>query len=272
MRRKIIAALSCAVMAAGTAIVMCAQPAPPVNPGELANSDALPGFPQLADATRPRTRPGNIYFVSPTGNDADPGTEAKPWMTIQAVVSKLQPGDTLNVLPGTFSGFAIGWDNPTLGLIKYDQRQSRRPRSSPSEVARLASAGLTTISSRNHKTPDGIDIENSNYIIIQGFTITNAAGNIDRAGIRTVTNHNITLRNNVLDHNGTWGIFTAFSDNLLIEGNTAAHAPNRYGIWRSTTAAINQLSATTSPSETKGAASTSTATSRWAAMASSPTP
>ena len=42
------------------------------------------------------------YFVSPTGDNANPGTLAQPLRTIQAGIVKLQPGDVLHVLPGVY--------------------------------------------------------------------------------------------------------------------------------------------------------------------------
>lgn len=41
-------------------------------------------------------------YVATTGNDANPGTKAKPFATIQAAVNKLQPGDTCLVRGGTY--------------------------------------------------------------------------------------------------------------------------------------------------------------------------
>ena len=43
-----------------------------------------------------------------------------------------------------------------------------------------------------------------------------------RAGIRSVVNHDVVIRNNNADQNSTWGIFSGFSDDLLIEGNVAS--------------------------------------------------
>lgn len=41
-------------------------------------------------------------YVAMTGNDANPGTKARPLATIQAAVNKLQPGDTCLVRGGTY--------------------------------------------------------------------------------------------------------------------------------------------------------------------------
>jgi hypothetical protein len=42
------------------------------------------------------------FHIAPSGNDANPGTEAKPLATLQAGVNKLQPGDTLIVRGGVY--------------------------------------------------------------------------------------------------------------------------------------------------------------------------
>ncbi len=46
---------------------------------------------------------GHSYFVSPSGNDSNPGTAALPWKTIQSAANRMAPGDTVNVLAGNYS-------------------------------------------------------------------------------------------------------------------------------------------------------------------------
>ena len=52
-----------------------------------------------------------------------------------------------------------------------------------------------------------------------------------RAGIRAVTDNHVTIRGNVCDQNNTWGIFTGFSDDLLIQGNIASRSATQHGIY-----------------------------------------
>ena len=42
------------------------------------------------------------YYVSPTGNNANDGSVATPWLTVQYSVDQLQPGDFLFVQPGIY--------------------------------------------------------------------------------------------------------------------------------------------------------------------------
>jgi parallel beta-helix repeat protein len=43
------------------------------------------------------------YFVSPIGNDTNPGTEAKPWRTMNKAAKTLVAGDTVYVRAGTYT-------------------------------------------------------------------------------------------------------------------------------------------------------------------------
>lgn len=43
---------------------------------------------------------GAIYYVSPSGSDANPGTETQPWQTIQKATETLVAGDTFTLRRG----------------------------------------------------------------------------------------------------------------------------------------------------------------------------
>ncbi|HEV2664237.1 MAG TPA: hypothetical protein VG324_04965, partial [Blastocatellia bacterium] len=62
----------------------------------------------LPNGGRSRTQPayriatppqhgGRAYHVSPTGSDSDPGSEARPFRTIQRAADSIKPGDTVIV-------------------------------------------------------------------------------------------------------------------------------------------------------------------------------
>ncbi len=42
------------------------------------------------------------YYVSPSGNDSDPGTETRPFKTVQKGINTAQNGDTLYIRSGTY--------------------------------------------------------------------------------------------------------------------------------------------------------------------------
>ena len=88
--------------------------------------------------------------------------------------------------------------------------------------------------------------------MIEGFTVTG----MPRAGIRAVADDHVTIRDNNGDHNGRWGIFTGFSDDLLIENNTTSPLAGRARHLRLATAATGPSSAATSSGATTRTAST----------------
>lgn len=147
----------------------------------------------------------STYYVSPDGSDTAAGTEGAPFRTIQKAASLVGAGDTVVVRKGRYDGFQLGWDFPQSGT-------ATRP------ITFKADPGAV-IESRNDETADGINLEGSSYVVIDGFAVDNASGNIDRACIRTVSGRNVTVRNNDVSGCGTWGIFTSHSDYVRIEDN-----------------------------------------------------
>lgn len=167
-------------------------------------------FPGSNESARAQVPPaaGSTYYVSPDGSDTAAGTEGAPFRTIQRAASLVDAGDTVVVRAGTYAGFQLGWDFPQSGTAS----QPITFRADPGAV----------IQSRNGETSDGINLEGSSYVVIDGFTVDNASGNIDRACIRTVSGRNVTVRNNDVSNCGTWGVFTSHSDFVRIEGNTTS--------------------------------------------------
>lgn len=53
-----------------------------------------------------------IYYVSPSGNDSNPGTAEQPWQNLRAAESRIDEGDTVLLLPGTYVGQWLKIDTP----------------------------------------------------------------------------------------------------------------------------------------------------------------
>jgi hypothetical protein len=102
------------------------------------------------------------FYVSTAGDDANPGTQAKPWRTVQHAADTARAGSTVNVRGGIYeervSVNASG--NASDGFITF--------RSYPGETAVL-DAG--------HLVPEGrsgvLTIHNKSYVRIQGLEIRN---------------------------------------------------------------------------------------------------
>src|SRR5437868_5008316 len=103
----------------------------------------------------------STYFIATAGNDnLGDGSQANPFATIQRAADLIKPGDIVDVTPGNYAGFVMGWDSPQAGT-------------SDAPITFQAEPGAT-ITSRNNKTADGIDLEiGDHFINIYGFTITN---------------------------------------------------------------------------------------------------
>jgi hypothetical protein len=172
----------------------------------------------VVEPLEPRDVPATFY-VAPAGTDATPGgSSAAPWRTLQYAADRVQAGDTVVVRAGNYAGFDLRTDGTAAAPITFRAEPNAR------------------ITSRNPRTADGINLEGADYVVIDGFAVDNAGGSITRAGIRSVTNRNVTIRNNSADRCGTWGILTGFSEDVLIENNVMTRSAVEHGIYVSNSA------------------------------------
>jgi len=153
--------------------------------------------------------PLRTFYVATTGDDTANGSVATPWRTLQRAAQNVVPGDLIIVRPGRYAGFVLGWDSPQNGTAANPITFQGEPGA--------------VIEARNLRTADGINLEGASYIVIEGFAIANG-GTITRAGIRSVINQHVVIRNNQVDQAGRWGILTGFSDNVTIENNITSRS------------------------------------------------
>jgi uncharacterized protein YjdB len=156
-------------------------------------------------------------YVAVNGNDGNPGTSAAPWRTIQHAADVANPGDTVIVNDGVYTG---GSNVVTI---------SRSGTAAAWLVFRAAHRWAAVIDGQNYSSAMGFSI-NGNYIRVEGFEVRHTSrvgiepygGREDIAG-----NHDILVaQNHVHDighictgsSGGIVGI-AAYSDNLIIERN-----------------------------------------------------
>jgi hypothetical protein len=150
------------------------------------------------------------FYVSTTGSDTGSGSSSSPFLSLQHAADVVKAGDTVLVEKGSYAGFVMGWDTPTAGTASAPITFKADP---------AAPAGSVVITSRNNKTPIGIDIEpGCNYVTISGFTIT-SDGSMTKAGIKVTGANDSVLNNTVTKAAGIGGIFTNNANNVLIQGN-----------------------------------------------------
>ena len=100
------------------------------------------------------------YWVSPSGNDSNAGTQQAPWATPQHAANVVQAGDDVDILAGTYDGFNI----PTSGTQSAPITFHAEPGAIIDSVTTWGGANA------------GINASNQSYIVIDGFTFTPQAG------------------------------------------------------------------------------------------------
>jgi parallel beta-helix repeat protein len=151
------------------------------------------------------------YYVSETGNNNSNGLSPQTaFATLQYAADLVSAGDSVLVLAGNYVGFDI----------RTDGNQN-------SPIVFKAIEDDVVIDERNSTTPDGINIENTSWIIIDGFEVADQP----RAGIRAAVSDFITIKNNYCHNNQRWGIFTGFTDDLTVENNTCSYSADEHGIY-----------------------------------------
>ena len=143
---------------------------------------------------------GATYYVATNGSDADHGTEGQPFRTISHAVSVLNPGDTLYVKKGTYTGSSqllripsgSSWSAPvTIAAYAGDQ---------PIIIPEPGSSALTVVGNQ--------------YIVIDGFIIDGAGGS-DGVSI-TDHAHHIRIKNSEIKNARGSGVSTGGDDNEFI--------------------------------------------------------
>ncbi len=171
--------------------------------------------------------PSAFYYVSTSGSDTNPGTEASPWLTIQHAANTVPAGSTVYVMGGLYnevitinvSGSAAA------GFTTFENY--------PGEAVTIDGTGLSI--------PGGqyglITIQNQSFITIQGFQIQNYTSSNGDVPIGIyVTGYGSYIQildNHILDITTTdsnageanalglavYGSSTTAISNLLISGN-----------------------------------------------------
>ncbi|MDQ3017960.1 MAG: right-handed parallel beta-helix repeat-containing protein [Bacteroidota bacterium] len=149
-------------------------------------------------------------YVSNSGNNANSGNSfAQAWLTIQWAEDHITAGDSVWVQNGTYAGFDVRVSGNAANPIVF------------------IAAGNTVVINTPTGTTDLINVENVNYIEINGFRAINSPRN----GIRLVNADNCIVRNNYCESSFERGIFTGFTDDILIEFNECLTSDDEHGIY-----------------------------------------
>ncbi len=166
----------------------------------------------------------STYYVSTTGSDSNAGSSTSPFATMQHIVGSLQPGDVVNVEPGTYTGFILGWDTTgTYGTISGTAGHPITIQADP------AASGAVVINQRDNKTQAGIDLEpGDNYVNLIGLTVDGSSGGFAEypnygEGIKVTGNNDSVIDCTVTNVNYGFGIIADNANNVLLEGNNVSN-------------------------------------------------
>ncbi len=150
------------------------------------------------------------YYVSNSGDDSNDGlTLSSAFETLQHAADIVIAGDSVLVEDGTYTGFALWNGGAEAAPIVFK------------------ATGNNVLINQPCSTNDGINVENADYVIIDGFIVNDQPRN----GIRLALADNCIVRNNSCDNNYERGIFTAFTDDILIEHNICSNSIDEHGIY-----------------------------------------
>lgn len=153
---------------------------------------------------------GIAWYVAPTGSDGNSCTSASPCRQISKALALVHPGDTIFVADGNYNAFTVDSLNGTAANPITIHAQGQNANIQPQTGVR-----------------DTIFVTFSSYIVIDGLRSFSAT----RAAVRIDNSPNVTVRNGVFGNNATWGIFTDFSDHLLLENNECYGSGTQHGIY-----------------------------------------
>lgn len=151
------------------------------------------------------------FFVSTNGSDSNDGSQNTPWGTIQYALDQLEPGHTLMIMPGSY--------DETLVMSRSGTADNK--------IHIKGQAFDTTVLDGTNGDRDLFFVEGADYIEISDLTFTEAP----RAAVRLSNSNHIEIRDCLIANNGTWGIFTDFSDNTTISNCDVYGSEDEHGIY-----------------------------------------
>jgi hypothetical protein len=184
----------------------------------------LSGFNPLVFAQSPRT-----WYVAPTGNDSNAGTSSAPFLTIQRAANLVNPGDTVIVEDGVYTGVGTG-TSCALSTSRPVVCLSRAGSSSAWVTFKARNRGKAIVDGQNNTSTHGFRfLSGANYIRIEGFQIRGVGSTTNGAsGILIYSGgHDVEIVNNEIHSIGRlctdhqYGMNAIFVQNarVTIDGN-----------------------------------------------------
>jgi hypothetical protein len=153
-----------------------------------------------------------VYYVSPSGNDENPGTASQPWRTIQKAADTLSAGDTVYVRAGTYQEQVRPRNSGAPGaLITYSAY--------PGDIVTIDGAHVSL------GDWDGLfHIAGKHDIRVSGLRIINAGSSVHNVGVLVDQASSITIAGCYVYHTAAAGIRIEGSTAIVIRDNEVEDA------------------------------------------------
>ncbi len=186
---------------------------------------------RLFTSASPAPAPGQTFYVAPNGDNGNPGSEARPWASIDKAVNTLTPGQTVLVKNGTYiNDYMFITRSGTPGRpITFRAYPGDRP------VVRISTDnGGATMQGASYINLEGFDFEyvtpNPGRSAQEAIGVSvNPGVSSDAARTPRLPNH-VRVIGNVVRGFPAGGISVGLADYVTVEGNTvlenARYAPN----------------------------------------------
>ncbi len=189
------------------------------------------------------TLPPGTYFVSASGNDANPGTLAAPWRHIQYAMDLVGPGSTVNVLTGVYNEFVTFRNSGSSGnYIVLQNYSGNTPVIDGTGLPISGEVGLVTIANkqyvkligfeiRNLKAggvssafPQGISVRgNGAFIEIRNNKVHDVENSCRRCGAHGIAVYgrdpNASIHDIIIDGNEVYNGKFGWSESMVLNGN-----------------------------------------------------
>src|SRR5512138_102587 len=208
-----------------------------------ANVEA-PRKPTATPTTPPvPTLPPGTYFVSISGNDANPGTLAAPWRHIQYAMDRVTAGSTVNVLTGVYNEFVTFKNSGTSGnYIVLQNYAGNTPVIDGTGLPISGEVGLVTIANRQYVKligfeirnlkaggvssafPQGISVRgNGAFIEIRNNKVHDVENSCRRCGAHGIAVYgrdpNASIHDLIIDGNEVYNGKFGWSESMVLNGN-----------------------------------------------------
>ena len=186
------------------------------------------GRPSGTSSSAPR---GAVYFISPIGNDLNPGTKDQPWRTIEKAANTLTAGETVYIRAGNYGERLIPLHSGSAGnYIIYAAYPGDTATIDGSGVLVPIDEGLIYISGKSYLHFSGLHISRSQQA---GILVDNTSSHITleqnhtyntgSSGIGVWNSNNTTIRDNEVDLACSGGmqesLTVAGTDTFEVQGN-----------------------------------------------------